>query len=86
MLNVNTIEVFFTRHNIPLMGEEFRHAQNIDKLFLDAYSICKSFGAFVLYTIVNADKTGIKTVFNTYADVEEMYTYFLIGYSKHTNN
>ncbi len=86
MLDVATIKRFWTQHSLPLEGAEPRTAHAINHLFIEARRLDQVWGAFVLNTVINAEKNGVQTVFTSYDDISEAYACFLIGYIGKLNN
>lgn len=86
MLSVHTIQQFWEQHHLPLSGAEPRDRNTIVKLLYDAYNIDRVFEAFISSVIIDLNKDGVQVSFDTYKDIEEAYTHFLMGYCNHHNN
>lgn len=71
---------FFRENNIPLSGCASFVDVEINRLFINAFKKGQVFAAFILNTVINAEKNGIITNFESFDSIEEAYSQFILGY------
>jgi hypothetical protein len=86
VLSLETIRNFFITHNIGLEEERSLTKLEVYDLAVDAVALGHTFLCFFVNTIINADKDGLQTVFDSYDSVLEAYLCFHAGYNKRTGN
>jgi len=85
--SVTELNSFFVRNNIPLNTSYKKLSEEqVNFIFMNAHSISRIFAAFILMSIITADKKGIQTHFSSYEEVQECYACFLIGYTNKQSN
>lgn len=81
MLTAEQIRNFFVKHHIPLEGEV-----NLSERILDVAEDAYEFGGkiFALFfdKCINNENNIVITQFNSYEELAECYSLFLIGYNK----
>lgn len=80
MLLQSQLKSFFELHNIQLQSELVLGEEIINHVFMNALEHGKAFGAFVLGTVVNSERNGIRTNFQSWDDLYVMYCHFMTGF------
>lgn len=80
MLLFNELQKFFETNDIPLECERILQPQEIDTLFLNALNQGKSFGSFILWTVINIERSGINTNFTSWDMLYDSYCAFMTGF------
>lgn len=81
MLSAEKLREFFERHGIPLAGT--KRLSNIDPLIWDGEQLGgESLLRFLVATIFNEELSVLTTNFDSYEELEDAYTNFLMGYNQ----
>ncbi len=70
---------FFADNGIGLQDKKLMTSNEVDQLFWKACELGKTFSGFILAGVINADRNGIETNFDSQNDLYDCYTCYVIG-------
>ncbi len=86
LVSLDKIREFFIAHQIGLEEERSLTKPELSNLTRDAVALGHTFLCFLVSTVINAEKDGLKTVFDSFESVEEAYLCYYAGYNKTVGN
>lgn len=90
MMLADELKEFFRQFNIPLKSGSLSRSNidksNVNDVFIAAYQKSHIFATFIMYAVLDAERTYVQTNFDSFEDVEMAYANFLIGYCGTSKN
>lgn len=85
MLLPAELKTFFESNNIPLDTESVTSCEQCDVIFIEALKYGTSFGSFILCSVLNPERNGIWTRFDSWENLYECYCAFMTGFMLSSN-
>lgn len=82
MLIIDQLQFFFEKNNLELRLEKTLPLDDVGTLLLEADKMGRSFSGFILNSVINSNRNGVKTNFSSWDDLYECYISFMIGYNR----
>ncbi len=86
LVSRQAIETYFSKNNLSLAEEKPLSDDRVFQLYTSASELGKGFLCFFHYAVINSDRNGTAINFNSWDDLYECYTEFMIGFSGNKNN